>query len=205
MFVALIKGFGLGFSLILAIGAQNAFILRMGLQRQHVFWLCLFAAVSDAILITIGVGGLGRLLEPMAAASFWLYLLAAAWLIVYGILRLKDAFTGASVLEAGTRQTMSLRAAMIMVAGLTWLNPHVYMDTVVLLGGISATLPMGDVLPFGIGAATASFVFFFMLGYGASWMGRYLKDNKIWIKIDLGIAVVMFWIAAGLIISAFAG
>lgn len=205
MALSFLKGFGLGFSLILAIGAQNAFILRMGLERQHVFWLCLFAATSDATLIAIGVGGFGRLLEPMIAASFWLYLLAAAWLIFYGMLRLKDAYTGASVLEASTRQRMTLRAAMLLVAGLTWLNPHVYLDTVVLLGGISATLPSGEKLPFGIGAALASYTFFFALGYGASLMGGYLKDARIWIKIDIGIALVMFWIAGGLIFSAFWG
>ena len=204
-----LKGFGLGFSLILAIGAQNAFILRMGLERQHVFWLCLFAAVSDAVLIALGVGGVGRLLAPMADASFWLYVLAAGWLTLYGVLRLKDAWSGASALEASNkvagRKPMTLAAALLMVAGLTWLNPHVYLDTVVLLGGISATLPEGDKLNFGVGAALSSFTFFFGLGYGASWMGRYLKDANVWIKIDIGIAVVMFWIAAGLIISAFNG
>ena len=208
MTISFLKGFGLGFSLILAVGAQNAFILRMGLERQHVFRICLFAAVSDAILIAIGVGGLGRFLAPMASASFWLYLLAASWLIIYGLLRLKDAYTnaymGASVLEACARQRMTLGAAMAMIAGLTWLNPHVYLDTVVLLGGISATLPVGEKLPFGLGAGLSSFVFFFGLGYGASRMGQYLKDQKIWIKIDLGIALVMFWIAAGLILAAFA-
>ena len=202
MTFSFLKGFGLGFSLILAIGAQNAFILRMGLERQHIFWLCLFSATSDAVLITIGIGGLGQVLAPMMAASFWLYLLAAGWLIIYGVMRLKDAFTGASVLEADGRKQMSLRAALVMIAGLTWLNPHVYLDTVVLLGGISATLPVGDKLPFGIGAVMASFVFFFSLGYGASWMGQYLKNPKVWIKIDIGIALVMFWIAAGLIYSA---
>ncbi len=203
MMLTFLKGFGLGFSLILAIGAQNAFILRMGLERQHVFWLCLFAAVSDAMLIALGVGGLGRILAPMADASFWLFLLAAGWLIIYGMLRLKDAWTGASVLEAGQRKQMTLGAALVMVAGLTWLNPHVYLDTVVLLGGISATLPEGDKLSFGLGAVLSSFTFFFALGYGASWMGRYLKNPHVWVKIDIGIAVVMFWIASGLIISAF--
>lgn len=203
MMISFLKGFGLGFSLILAIGAQNAFILRMGLERQHIFWLCLFAACSDAVLITLGVGGLGALLAPIADASFWLYLLAAGWLIIYGVMRLKDAYSGASVLEAEGRRQMSLKAALVLIAGLTWLNPHVYLDTVVLLGGISATLPQGDKLPFGIGAVLASFVFFFSLGYGASWMGKYLKSPKVWIRIDIGIALVMFWIASGLIYSAF--
>ena len=204
MMFPFLKGFGLGFSLILAIGAQNAFILRMGLERQHIFWLCLFSACSDAALIALGIGGLGTLLAPiMEEAAFWLYLLAAAWLITYGLMRLRDAFTGASVLEADSRKQMTLGTALVMIAGLTWLNPHVYLDTVILVGGISATLPAGDKLPFGVGAVMASFVFFFSLGYGASWMGRYLKNPKVWTKIDIGIAVVMFWIAAGLIYSAF--
>ena len=202
MIFPFIKGFGLGFSLILAIGAQNAFILRMGLERQHIFWLCLFSAVSDAVLIAVGVGGVGRLLEPMVSASFWLYLIAAAWLIIYGLLRLKSAFDGSSILEADKRRQMTLPMALLMMGGLTWLNPHVYLDTVVLLGGISATLGAGEKWPFGLGAAISSFVFFFTLGYGASWVGGYLRDPKMWRRIDFGIALVMFWIAAGLIFSA---
>jgi L-lysine exporter family protein LysE/ArgO len=203
MVLALLKGFGLSFSLIAAIGAQNAFILKMGLERQHVFWLCLFSASSDALLITVGIGGFGRLLAPIASATFWLYLLASIWLITYGVLRLKDAYNGVSSLEAGKRRKMSFGAAMMIIAGLTYLNPHVYLDTVILLGGISATLPAGEKLPFGIGAAAASFVFFFILGYGAAWVGQYLKSPKIWSRIDIGIAIVMFWIAGGLLISAF--
>jgi L-lysine exporter family protein LysE/ArgO len=203
MIFPLIKGFGLSFSLILAIGAQNAFILRMGLKRQHVFAVCLFAAISDAILIIVGIAGLGRILASIDSASLWLYLLAAAWLAVYGVFRLKDAWKGASSLEAGTPRRKTFATAMVMLAGLTWLNPHVYLDTVVLVGGIAATLPQGERLPFGIGAVAASFIFFFTLGYGSAWLGGHLENPKIWSRIDFGIAVVMFWIAAGLIFSAF--
>ena len=197
-----LKGFGLGFSLIMAIGAQNAFVLRTGLEGRHIFIICLFCALSDAVLITFGVAGMGALLAPMESVTTWLYLGAALWLMVYGGFRLRDAMTGRSKLSAEESQSKPLWPALSMVAGLTWLNPHVYLDTVVLLGGVSAPLIGTDKLAFGLGAVVSSFVFFFTLGYGARALSPWLNDPKIWQKIDFGIAAIMFWIAFGLIIAA---
>jgi len=197
------QGFGLGFSLIMAIGAQNAFVLRTGLDGRHVFIICLFCAVSDAALIALGVGGVGAFLGRWEGLEFWLYLIAAIWLIVYGGLRLREAFRGGAVLSLEDTASKSLWPALSMIAGLTWLNPHVYLDTIVLLGGISAPLPVMQKWSFGLGATLSSFVFFFGLGYGAKALSPWLRTPKIWRRIDILIALIMFWIALGLIIAAF--
>jgi len=199
----LVKGFLLGLSLIMAIGAQNAFVFRTGLGGVHVFAICLFCALSDAVLIALGITGMGMVLSGMEHFSFWLYLLAATWLAGYGVLRLRDALKGQSSLKAEGKSRQGLWPALLMAAALTWLNPHVYLDTVVLLGGIAATLEPEERLFFGTGAAVASFVFFFGLGYGARAMGAHLSSPSLWKRIDIGIALVMFWLAAGLLAAAF--
>ena len=197
------QGFGLGFSLIMAIGAQNAFVLRTGLDGRHVFITCLFCAVSDAVLITLGVGGMGAFLGRWEGLEFWLYLIAALWLMIYGGLRLREAYHGGAALNLQDNESKPLWPSLSMVAGLTWLNPHVYLDTIVLLGGISAPLPVSQKWSFGIGATLSSFVFFFGLGYGAKALSPWLRTPKIWRRIDVLIALIMFWIALGLILAAF--
>ena len=199
----LINGFLLGLSLILAIGAQNAFVFRVGLEGRHVFAVCLLCALSDAALIVVGISGMGSLLAGMDGAIFWLYLGASVWLIGYGLLRLRDSIRGNASLKGSDNARGSIGALLVMAAGLTWLNPHVYLDTVVLLGGISATLDPAERPLFGLGAAVASFVFFFTLGYGAQAMGGRLANPGTWKRIDFGIAMVMFWLAGGLIWAAF--
>ena len=198
-----IKGFLLGLSLIMAIGAQNAYVLRAGLRRMHVFAICLFCALSDAVLIAVGITGMGAVLGGMEDMSFWLYLVASGWLFGYGLLRLRDALRGQSGLNSEGGERQSLGPALLMAAALTWLNPHVYLDTVVLLGGIASTLGPAERLSFGTGAALASFVFFFGLGYGARAVGKYLTSPASWKKIDLGIAMIMFWLATGFLTAAF--
>jgi len=197
------QGFGLGFSLIMAIGAQNAFVLRTGLDGRHVFIICLFCAVSDAVLITLGVGAMGAFLGRWEGLEFWLYLIAALWLMIYGGLRLREAYRGGAALNLQDKASKPLWPSLSMVAGLTWLNPHVYLDTIVLLGGISAPLPVSQKWSFGIGATLSSFVFFFGLGYGAKALSPWLRTPKIWRRIDVLIALIMFWIALGLILAAF--
>ena len=203
----LIKGFMLGLSLILAIGAQNAFVFRAGLEGRHVFAVCLFCALSDAVLIIIGISGAGAVLGGVDGLTFWLYLVAAVWLIFYGCLRWRAARLGASSLNANEgaseATTKGLGASLAVVAGLTWLNPHVYLDTVILLGGISVGLTRSEAVLFGSGAVVASFFFFFSLGYGARVLGGQLTSPKIWARIDYGIALVMFWLAAGLLVAAY--
>ncbi|MEO9782581.1 MAG: LysE/ArgO family amino acid transporter [Sedimentitalea sp.] len=191
-------GFALGFSLILAIGAQNAFVLRQGLRREHVFWICLTCAVSDALLITAGVAGFGSLatyvpwFEPVMRYG------GAAFLIAYGAMSMRSGWRGGSALVTANGSSSGLVTSLMTVLAFTWLNPHVYLDTVVLIGSISAQYP--DRLQFGLGAVTSSFVFFFTLGYGARLLAPLFSRATAWQVLDVLIAVIMWAIAIKLLI-----
>lgn len=194
---ALIAGFSLGFSLILAIGAQNAFVLRQGLRRAHVLPVVLTCAISDAALIVLGVTSFGWVSArfPLVAPVFvWG---GAAFLVVYGALHFRDAWRGGARLEAGG-EAQSLRRAILTVLALTWLNPHVYLDTVILLGSVSTEY--GErAWVFGLGAALSSFVFFFSLGYGARALAPVFARPLAWRALDVLIGVVMWIIALKLV------
>ena len=197
---AFIPGFALSFSLILAIGAQNAFVLRQGLRRSHVLAVCLTCAVSDALLITLGVAGFSWIAE----AAPWIQPLfrwgGAVFLLVYGALAFRNAIRGGETLEAAGQSGQSLRAAILTCLALTWLNPHVYLDTLVLIGSVSTEYP-GQSLAFGAGAVTASFVFFFSLGYGARALAPFFARPVAWRILDVIVGSVMWAIAAGLILA----
>ena len=193
----LISGFLLGLSLILAIGSQNAFVLRMGIAKQHIFWICLVCALSDATLITLGVAGFGAIVQATPWLEVFMRYAGAAFLIYYGIKSALSAWCGGSVMtlegEGG-----SLKAAVLTCLALTWLNPHVYLDTVVLLGGISSQ--SSNPFLFGVGAVCASFVFFFALGYGARVLIPIFQTPFAWRILDSLIALTMWAIAANLIL-----
>jgi len=191
-----IAGFALGLSLILAIGSQNAFVLRQGLRREHVLAVVLVCALSDAALITFGVTGFGALAERVPGLERVMRYGGAAFLIWYGARSFLTAWRGGEMLEAGAG-TGSLRRAVLTCLALTWLNPHVYLDTVVLLGSVSSQY--GDRLGFGLGAVSASFVFFFCLGYGARLWAPLFRRELSWRVLDAGIGVVMWAIAARLL------
>lgn len=194
-----VTGFALGFSLLIAIGAQNAFVLRQGLLRQHVFAVVLFCAVADMALIVFGVGGLSLLIADFAARyEAVLFGLAAIWLTGYGVMRLRSAIRANAVITADAAGSDSLTAVLTTGAVLTFGNPHVYLDTVVLVGTVSVRFTGMDKLAYGIGAATASFVFFFALGYGASLLAPQMQRPNAWRVLDTIIAVVMFAIAIGM-------
>ena len=194
---SVIAGFALGFSLILAIGAQNAFILRQGLRREHVFFLCLTCAVSDAILIGAGVAGFGTLAQAAPWFETVMRYGGAAFLTWYGLRSLRSSWLGGSVMEISNGKRTSLKAALLTVFAFTWLNPHVYLDTVVLIGSISAQYD--DRLGFALGAMTSSFVFFFSLGYGASILSPVFARPRAWQVLDAVIGVVMLGIALKLV------
>jgi len=198
MFTSFLPGFALGLTLILAIGAQNAFVLRQGLRWEHVFWVCLTCALSDALLIAGGVGGFGTLAQVVPWFEPVMRYGGAAFLIWYGWLNARAAWRGGSALAVDGRAVPSLRAALLTVLALTWLNPHVYLDTVVLLGSISAQYP--DRLAFGLGAVTASFCFFFGLGYGARLIRPVFANPRSWQVLDGLIALTMWGIAAKLLL-----
>lgn len=198
MTTSLIAGFALGFSLILAIGAQNAFILRQGLRHEHVFPLCLTCAVSDAILIAAGVAGFGTLAQAAPWFETVMRYGGAAFLTWYGLRSLMSAWRGGAAMEVGNGRSTTLRTALLTVLAFTWLNPHVYLDTVVLIGSISAQYD--DRLGFAIGAMLSSFVFFFSLGYGARVLSPAFARPRAWQVLDVVIGVVMLGIALKLVI-----
>jgi L-lysine exporter family protein LysE/ArgO len=200
MLAALAAGFVLGGSLIIAIGAQNAFILRQGLLQQHVFLLVLFCAVSDATLILAGVAGFG---EAIKAAPSLLKLVqwgGGAFLFWYGFTAFRRAFQ-ANTLETGQGSGMPLKAALTQCAAFTWLNPHVYLDTVVLVGGISTTF--GDNRWwYALGAVAASFCWFFALGYGARLLTPVFQKPAAWKALDIGIGCVMWLLAVKILTTS---
>ncbi|MFD1156457.1 LysE/ArgO family amino acid transporter [Roseovarius aestuarii] len=195
---AAIAGFVLGFSLILAIGAQNAFVIRQGLRREHVFAVCLTCAFSDAILIAAGVAGFGALAEAVPGLEQAMRYGGAAFLIWYGARNLLAAWHGGETME-DARGTGSLRTALITCLALTWLNPHVYLDTVVLLGSVSAQYAQKT--NFAAGAMSASFVFFFGLGYGARILDPLFRKPRSWQVLDVIVGLTMWAIALKLIIG----
>lgn len=197
MLAAATNGFLLGASLIIAIGAQNAFVLRQGLAGAHVFLICLTCALSDAVLIALGIGGLGTLIANSPQMIRAVTLGGAAFLFVYGLKAFARAFyTGG--LEAAADKQPGLAAAMAACLAFTFLNPHVYLDTVVLIGALSASYAGSARIAFGAGAVLASFVWFFGLGYGARQLAPIFAARRAWQVLDIAIGAVMWSLAAGL-------
>lgn len=195
-----VTGFFTGFSLILAIGAQNAFVLRQGLIGRHVLPLVLLCSISDAVLIAAGVAGFGAVVQAAPALPRIMALAGAAFLFAYGALRFRAAVAGgdALVLE-GTGG--SLGRVLATGAAFTWLNPHVYLDTLALVGAVSTRFePLDDKLAFGLGAILASFVFFFSLGFGARLLAPVMRSPRAWRWLDVGIGVVMWALAVSLVL-----
>ncbi len=199
MLTAGVAGFATGFSLILAIGAQNAFVLRQGLVGRHVFWVCLACALSDTVLIAAGVAGMGALVAELPTLERTIRWAGAAFLIVYGALRLRAAMRPQR-LTAASDAARSLGSAIGTVMALTWLNPHVYIDTVALIGALSTAYEGADLIAYGAGASLASFVFFFAVGYGARLLAPVFARPEAWQILDIGIAIIMWTIAAGLVL-----
>ena len=199
LLAAAATGFGTAFSLILAIGAQNAFVLRQGLRREHVFIISLICAVSDALFITAGVLGFGAIVDLWPAFPVIMRYAGAAFLIGYALLRFHAAWQGEGQIETdGT--TKPLMAAVLTCLALTWLNPHVYLDTLGLIGAISTQFAWGpEKTAFGIGAVVSSFVFFFGLGYGARLLAPIMGSARSWQILDVLIGLLMLWIAFVLI------
>ena len=194
-----LTGFALGFSLILAIGAQNAFVLRQGLLRQHVFAVVLFCALSDMILIVAGVGGISLLIADLAERHAPLMFgLAAIWLAIYGVMRVRSAYAAGQAIAPEDGTSGSLITVLGTAAILTYGNPHVYLDTVVLVGTVSLQFVGMAKLAYGAGAATASLVFFFALGYGATLLAPQMQKPHAWRILDGVIALVMFALAFGM-------
>ncbi|WP_109992169.1 LysE/ArgO family amino acid transporter [Salinisphaera sp. LB1] len=195
------SGFALGLGLIAAIGAQNAFVLRQGLADRHVLAICLCCALSDLILITAGVAGIGRVAQAHPAWIMTLRYAGAVFLAAYALASARRVALGNSGLTPGRTGDASLARTLAIALALTWLNPHVYIDTLLLLGTVAATY--GDQrLRFGAGAICASFVFFFALGFGARRLRGLFARPLTWRIVDGGIALLMAVLAARLALGA---
>ncbi|MEI2805437.1 LysE/ArgO family amino acid transporter [Albidovulum sp.] len=194
MSFAFLAGFQLSLGLIAAIGAQNAFVLRQGLRREHVLAVCLFCAASDAALITAGVAGFGTLSRTLPAAGEVLRWGGVAFLLWYGARAFRAAWRGGGALHAAGGGAARLPGVLAALALITWANPHVWLDTVVLIGSVSARYP-GQSASFGAGAALASFVFFFALGYGARLLAPLFARPRAWQVLDAAVGVIMWTIA----------
>jgi len=236
---SLLAGLGLGFSLIIAIGAQNLFVLRQGIRREHVFAVAAICALSDLSLIVVGVSGIGAVLQAVPWLVEVIRWAGAAFLVVYGLLAARRAIrpsgealvagesgadaavrsdAGAGTLAAsdgaaasGTRaasgiatatraaRSTTLLAAVLTCLALTWLNPHVYLDTVFLLGSVANTHGDGR-WAFAVGAGAASIIWFFGLAYGARLLGGVLASPRAWRVLDGVIAVVMIALGVSLVL-----
>lgn len=200
MLTAAATGFATGLSLILVIGAQNAFVLRQGLRGSHVFWICLICGLSDAVLIAIGVAGADTIGALAPWAIDWLTWGGAAFLILYGAIAAQNALSPGRLVATAQGPNGSGRTTILTCLALTWLNPHVYLDTVGLIGAVSTGFSENSAkLAFGGGAIAASFVFFFGLGYGARLLAPTLARPRAWAVLDGAVALLMWTIAATLI------
>lgn len=195
-----LAGLGLSFSLILAIGSQNAFVLKQGLLRSHVFAICLFCAVSDAILISAGVAGFGAVTAQYPQLVTFAKYTGALFLLVYGLKSLYASFTVSLAMQASNEHITSLKKALLLCFAFTWLNPHVYLDTLVLVGMVSTGA--SNKLIFALGAITASVVFFFSLGYGARLLSPIFAKPKAWNILDGLVGILMVGMAVNLVMGA---
>jgi L-lysine exporter family protein LysE/ArgO len=193
-----IEGFLLGASLIVAIGAQNVFVLKQGLLRSHVFVVALTCALADATLIAAGVAGLGSLVRAVPGILPAVTALGAVFLAAYGARAARRAIMGASI-AASADAGRSLRSVLATCLALTFLNPHVYLDTVVLIGAVSARHPPPLNVAFGAGAALASAAWFYALAYGARLLAPLFSRPLAWRLLDGAITLVMWTIAGRLL------
>lgn len=197
----LLAGFGSGLALIVAIGAQNAFVLRQGLRREHLPAVVAVCILSDAILILAGTAGIGRLTQAAPLVLDVIRWAGAAFLLAYAFLSLRRALNPAGLQAAGQGRG-TLAAAVLTCLSLTWLNPHVYLDTVVLLGSLAAAHGPEDRWVFAAGAAAASTVWFSALGFGARLLAPVFARPRAWQILDAAIGVFMVVLAVSLLRSS---
>jgi len=204
MITIFVKGFFLGASLIIAIGLQNAFILRQGIKQTYVLPAVLTAAIIDAVLIGAGVLGFGYLIEQHPSLIQWVTWGGAAFLFIYGLKSFYSALKPAQMngdRAKGMLKDGGVKEVILILMGVSLLNPHVYLDTVILIGGLSASY--GDIGKywFGAGAMTASFCWFFTLGYGARFLSPLFTKPRAWQILDILIGLTMWAIAISLLLK----
>lgn len=201
MILSYLAGFGASLGLIVAIGAQNAYVLRQGIKREWILPVVLVCAASDAALIFTGVAGIGAAVQGAPLLLAVVRWVGVAFLAVYGLFAAKRALNPGSLRAADSRGNGTVWAAVATVLALTWLNPHVYLDTLVLLGSLANAQGDGR-WAFGAGAATASALWFPLIGYGARSLSGFFAKPAAWRGLD-GFVAVLMWTLAGLL--AFGG
>jgi L-lysine exporter family protein LysE/ArgO len=202
VFLPLAAGFGLGISLIVAIGAQNAFVLRQGIRAKHVLAVVAICALSDLVLIFLGISGIGLVIGRFPAALVVIRWLGAAFLVGYGLLAARRAFLGGRLEVERDGNGSSLRSVVLTVLALTWLNPHVYLDTVLLLGSVANTHGDAGRWLFGVGAGVASIVWFTALGFGALLLAGVFARPLAWRILDGVIAATMIVLGVSLVLQS---
>ncbi len=193
--LSLFSGLSAGLSLIVAIGAQNAFVLRQGIQRSHVVMVVAVCAVSDLVLILLGVAGIGILLDRAPAALIVIRWAGAAFLLAYGALAARRAVRGEQMENPAGKPAAGRAAVLGTCLAFTWLNPHVYLDTVLLLGSLAAAQGEAGRWWFAAGAGLGSIAWFTALGAGARFLTSLFRRRTAWRVLDAGIAVVMVTLA----------
>ena len=203
IFFSYLQGLLLGFSLIIAIGAQNLFVFNQGLIGKYVMIVCLFCSLSDALLILIGYSGLYLIIENNVILQNFIILIGFLWLLGYGVLKIREGmyFDQQSNLDIQISHTnnRNLYKTILAISGITWLNPHVYLDTVFLIGSISNSVQSEKQFSFLLGTISSSFLFFFFLGYIGFKIGPLIKSPNLWKKINISLGIIMIMISFNLI------
>ncbi|WP_394205441.1 LysE/ArgO family amino acid transporter [Shewanella waksmanii] len=200
---AFVQGVGIGASLIMAVGAQNAFVLKQGLKRQHPMPIAALCSFIDAVMIMAGVAGFGHLIQAFPLVKDIASIGGALFLFIYGAMALKSSFTEHTMEQATQHKGQTLKAAVLTTLGISLLNPHLYLDTVVLLGSISTQFAGNERSMFGAGAVLASFIWFFSLSFGARFLSPLFQNPKSWCYLDRFIWLTMWAIGFGLIFPYF--
>lgn len=198
-----IQGFLVCFGLIVSIGAQNAFLLKQGILKQHVFWISSFCFLGDVFLMTVGVLGLGTLIAELPILSLVISLLGAVFLFTYGSRSFISIFRSNEYLKASGENASSLKKALMITFAITFLNPHVYIDTVVIVGSIGGKLDFDGKMYFLAGTLLCSFLWFFGVGYGAGLLSPYFAKRRTWQILDAITALIMYFIAVSLLVYAY--
>ena len=202
MFDSIFTGLFLGFSLIIAIGPQNIFVLRQGLLKKNVFLVASFCSISDILLIFIGIGGISLIFENIIDSySDFLFGISALWLLGYGMLKLFSSIKNESKLNIDTEENGSALSILLTLFIITFANPHVYLDTVILIGSVSQQFSENEKYMFGVGSSIASIIFFFSLAYGAKLIVPVMENSSSWRILDFFIGVIMSIIAFNLILE----
>ena len=192
-----IQGLILGFTLIIAIGPQNLFVIQQGLKKSYVFVVCLICSLSDSLLIIIGIILSSYLSEISLYLVQVLKFLGSGWLIIYGINKIKKSFNIKKYEQIKTIE--NFKSVILTTLAFTFLNPHVYLDTIVLIGTIS--LNFEDKFSFGFGVVISSFIFFYSVGYFCIYLSKFINDKKKWSLIDRGFGCLMIFYGIYFIVS----